>query len=250
MQAAVTASDRGHDVTLVEKSSVLGGALNYAVRPDFKKDIKKLMQVLENRVKNRPIEVLMNTEATPELISSMKPDALIIAVGAAPAVPPIPGMDKPFVHLAAHLEDDVRIEGPVVVIGGGLVGCEEGLHLAKEKGYDVTVLEMKDAAATDAPFLHWRALMIELEKEEKLTLRTQITCSEIADDGVHGTDAEGNAVVFPAGTVLVAAGMKPLNDVTDSLRGCVDEYYVVGDCRKPAKILEALHYGYFAAMDL
>lgn len=250
MQAAVTASDRGHDVTLVEKSSVLGGALNFAVRPDFKKDIKKLMQVLENRVKNRPIEVLMNTEATPELISSIKPDALIIAVGAAPAVPPIPGMDKSFVHLAAHLEDDVKIEEPVVVIGGGLVGCEEGLHLAKEKGYDVTVLEMKDAAATDAPFLHWRALMIELEKEEKLTLRTRITCSEIADDGVHGTDAEGNAVVFPAGTVLVAAGMKALSDVTDSLRGCVDEYYVIGDCKKPAKILEALHYGYFAAMDL
>lgn len=250
MQAATTACDRGHEVTLIEKSNVLGGAVNYAVRPEFKKDIEKLIQVLERRVRNRPIEVLMNTEAAPALIKSMNPDALIIAVGAAPAVPPIPGMNKPHVHLAAHLEQNVQIEGPVVVIGGGLVGCEEGLHLAKEQGMDVTVLEMKDSAATDAPFLHWRALMIELEKEEKFHLKTQIKCSEIADDGVHGVDAAGNHVVFPAKTVLVAAGMKPLSELTDSLRSCVNEYYVVGDCKKPAKIMEALHYGYFASMDL
>lgn len=250
MEAAVVACDRGHDVTLIEKADALGGSLNYAVRPDFKKDIKKLTDVLARRLKNRPIRVMMNTEADEALIKSLAPDALIIAVGAEPNVPPIPGMELPFVHLAAHLEADTAIEGPIVVIGGGLVGCEEGLHLAKEKGMDVTVLEMKDSAATDAPFLHWRALMIELEKEEKIHLRTQIRCTNIAEDGVHGLDADGNDVFFPAKTVLVAAGMKALSGMTDSLRQCVDEYYVIGDCKKPAKILEALHYGYFAAMDL
>ncbi len=250
MEAAVVASDRGHDVTLIEKNGKLGGALNYATRPAFKKDIEKLEQVLINRVKARPIRLLLDTAATPALVSSLSPEAVIIAVGAEPATPPIPGIDKPFVHYAAHLEPDTPLAEPVVIIGGGLVGCEEGLHLARKHGFDVTVLEMKDAAATDAPFLHWRALMLELEKEEKVHLNTQIQCTSIADDGVYGTDGDGNKVFYPAKTVLNAVGMEPLSDLADGFRNCADECYVIGDCKKPAKLLEAIHYGYFTAMTL
>lgn len=250
MQAAVTAADRGHSVTLIEKSDRLGGSLNYAVRPEFKKDIKKLAAVLERRVRERAVRLLLNTEADPDLIRSIKPDSLIIAVGAEPMVPPIPGVDLPHVRLAAHLEPDARIAGPVVVIGGGLVGCEEGLHLAKEGGLPVTILEMKPAAATDAPFLHWRALMLELEKESRVRLVTEVTCKEITEEGVKGTDRDGNPVFYPASTVLVAAGMKPRAGLREQLRGCCPDSRVIGDCGRPAKIMEALHYGYFAAMDL
>ncbi len=92
--------------------------------------------------------------------------------------------------------------------------------------------------------------MLELEKEEKVHLYTQIQCTSIADDGVYGTDGDGNKVFYPAKTVLNAAGMKPLSDLADSFRDCADECYVIGDCKKPAKLFEALHYGYFTAMTL
>lgn len=248
MQAAITASDRGHEVILCEKSDSLGGALRFGVRPSFKKDVKKLNDVLARRVGQRAIRVMLNTEATPELVKKINPDVLVVAVGGKPLIPGIPGVDNKKVIVAANMGHDVEIGEKVVIIGGGLVGCEEGLHLRKE-GKDVTIIEMKEAAATEAPFLHWRALMMEIEKEN-VKLLTNTTCTKITDEGVATINKDGEKKLYEADTILLAAGIKPLKDIVESLSGCVDDYKVIGDCQKPGKILDALHAGYFVGMDI
>lgn len=247
MQAAIVAADRGHEVTLCEKSDALGGMLKFAGEPSFKADLEKLKNVLIRRVEERPIRVLLNTEGTPDMVRGAAPDSLVIAVGADPVYPQLPGIENKNVVMAAVPHADAIFGQKVVVIGGGLVGCEEGLHLAQQ-GKDVTILEMLPQAATDAPFVHWRALMLELEK--KASLITETRCTAITDEGVIAVDAEGKEKLYPADTVLVAVGLRPRSDLVDQLRDCAPDYAVVGDCSQPAKVMEAIHMGYFAGMNI
>jgi 2,4-dienoyl-CoA reductase-like NADH-dependent reductase (Old Yellow Enzyme family)/thioredoxin reductase len=247
MQAAITAADRGHEVVLCEKSSRLGGALVYSEREYFKEDTKKLIEVLSRRVRNRPIKLMMDTEVTPEFVGEISPDVLIAAVGADPFIPEIPGVNNNNVVVAASMYEEDAIGEKVVVIGGGLVGCEKGLHLS-HLGRDVTVLEMVEKAASDAPYLHWLALMKELEKS--VILETSVKCARVTEEGVYAVNDKGEEQFYPADTVLLATGMKSRNDIVESLRGCAPDFSVIGDCQQPGTVMEAIHMGYFAAMNI
>lgn len=245
IQAAITASDRGHEVVLCEKSSRLGGALLYTEGEYFKEDIGRLVDVFERRVKSRPIELLLETRVTPELVNEISPDVLIAAVGAEPLVPPIPGVENA-VLAASHYDEDA-VGDRVVVVGGGQVGCERAVHLA-HLGKDVTVVEMLDKAASDASYLHWLALTKELEKNVKVELNTK--CFEITGSGVYARDGEGNEKRFPADTVLLATGVKPRTELVESLRGLALDFSVIGDCFQPGTVLEAIHFGYYTALNI
>lgn len=247
MQAAITASDRGHEVVLCEKSTRLGGALVYTEREYFKEDIKNLVDVLSRRVHNRPIKLMMETEVTPEFVGEVSPDVLIAAVGAEPIIPNIPGVDNRKVVVAASMYDEDVIGEKVVVIGGGQVGCEKGLHLA-HLGKEVTVLEMLEKAASDATYLHWLALMKELEKSVRLETSTK--CTRITEKGVYAVNKGGDEMFFEADTVLLATGMKSRTDIVESLRCCAPDFSVIGDCNQPGTVMEAIHYGYFSAMNI
>jgi NADPH-dependent 2,4-dienoyl-CoA reductase/sulfur reductase-like enzyme len=245
MQAAITAADRGHEVVLFEKGSRLGGTLLYS-EEYFKDDIKRLVDVLSQRVYNRPIMIRLDTEVTPEFVREISPDVLIAAVGAEPLIPPIPGVQGDNVVVAASMYDEGAIGKNVVVIGGGQVGCERALHLA-HLGKDVTVLEMLEKAASDASYLHWLALMKEIEK--KVRLETYTKCTRITSNGVYAVKDE-NELFYPADTILLATGMKSRTELVESLRGSAPDFSVIGDCRQPGTILEAIHYGYFTAMNI
>ena len=247
MQAAITAADRGHEVILCEKGARLGGTLNLAEREYFKEDTKKLIDVLIRRVHKRPIKLMMGTEVTPRLVERISPDVIITAVGAEPIIPKIPGVGNRNVIVAAGTYDDGAVGQKVVVIGGGLVGCEEGLNLAHE-GKDVTILEMLEKAAPEAPYLHWLALMKELEKSVKLETRARVT--RVAEEGVYAVDAKGEERLYEADTVLLAVGLRPKTDLVESLRGCAPDFMMIGDCLKPATAMEAIHGGYYAALDV
>jgi 2,4-dienoyl-CoA reductase-like NADH-dependent reductase (Old Yellow Enzyme family)/thioredoxin reductase len=250
MQAAVTAADRGHEVLLYEKTDSLGGQLKYARHVAFKTDLEKFMNCLIRRVSDRAIKVRFNTEVTPELVHDVHPDILIAAVGAEAIKPDLPGIDNKKVVMVqdAH-KDTVTIGQKVVIIGGGLTGCEEGLHLAHQ-GRDVTVVEMMERAARDAPYLHWRALMLELDRERRIDLKTNVTCKSITDKGVLGVDENGEGKLFEADTVIIAVGFKSLSEQVESLRECAPDFAVIGDCLKPKTVMEAVHMGYFAAMNI
>jgi flavanone/flavanol-cleaving reductase len=243
MQAAITAADRGHEVILCEKGSRLGGTLLFS-EEYFKEDLKRLVDVLSRRVHSRPIKLMMDTEVTPEFVGDVSPDVLIAAVGGEPLIPSIPGVEKAVV--AASLYDEGVIGERVVVVGGGQVGCEKALHLAY-LGRDVTVLEMLDKAASDASYMHWLALTQEMEKNVTLELNTK--CTKITEEGVYAVK-DGKEVFYQADTVLLATGMKPRTDIVESLRGSAPDYSVIGDCYQPGTVLEAIHYGFFSALNI
>ena len=248
MQAAITASDHGHEVVLCEKGKRLGGTLLYAEHEYFKEDIRKLTEVLIRRVKKRPITVMLNTEVTPEFVEKIHPDVLIAAVGAEPIIPKIPGVNGKNVVVTASMYDEATIGKKVVVIGGGLVGCEEGLHLA-HAGRDVTILEMLEKAAPEAPYLHWLAVMKEIEKIG-VRLQTRHKVTRVTEEGVYAMDESGKEMLYEADTVLLAVGLKSRTAVVESLRNAVPDFMVIGDCQKPATAMEAIHMGYFSAMNI
>jgi len=249
MEAAITAARRGHTVILCEKNDHLAPNLDYARQISFKQDITSFVKSMVVNVQRTPnLELRLDTEVTEELIRAEQPDTIIIACGAEPIIPPIPGLDRPNVyHVTDLFKKHISVGRKVVVIGGGLAGCEEGLGLAWE-GRDVSIVEMRDGLAKDAPYIHWRHLL------EKLDESVHSYCSakvlSVEENGVKIVDKDGREQLLEADTVLVAAGMRGTSPQFDSWHELADEVVPVGDCRKASKILEAMRTGYCAGMTI
>ncbi len=248
MQAALTAAQRGHRVILCEKSGELGGALKAERGIPFKSDLYRFVTVKARQLELAGVEVRLNTEVTPALAASIAPDVLIVAVGAEPVMPPIPGIDAGYVLPAAAAASSIdKIGKKVVILGGGLVGCETAVHLARE-GREVTVIEMREDVCPDANARHRPLLIAELNKSVKC--RTGLKGVRVEKDGLVCRDTEGNELFFKANTIIVAAGQRPLREVADSLRDCAPEVMKVGDCVKAGQVTQAVFRGHFAALDI
>jgi 2,4-dienoyl-CoA reductase-like NADH-dependent reductase (Old Yellow Enzyme family)/thioredoxin reductase len=246
MEAAITAARRGHEVTLYEKSSTLGGALNYLQSIPFKQDLPRFAKALIAELDAAGVTVHMKTPLTKTIIDKEKPDLVIAAIGAEPLIPNIKGIDLPNVMLATELyRSDTEVGARVVIIGGGLVGCEDGLNLAME-GHQVTILEMQDEVAPDAAPEHRKPLLFRLENETVIACGIKVT--EVTLEGVKALGKDGQEQFFPADTVVLAAGFYARAQEAESLRGTEYEFRVVGDCRKPRKIMDAVREGCDAAL--
>ena len=244
MEAAITLAGRGHQVILAEKSGRLGGAIRFAGHVSFKSKLDQLMQVLIRRVERRKITVMLNTGMTPELARSLRPDAIVCAIGADPIVPPVPGVDLEIAVSAVGMHEHMEEIGQnVVILGGGLVGCEESILLG-ELGKKVTVLEMKPELCRDAPFLHHEAVLLEMERLG-ITARTGMRCTGILPDGVTA-EQDGKEIKLPADTVIIAAGLAPKLDEAEAFRSCAPEFWKIGDCRQARNVRLAIHEGYDA----
>ncbi len=247
MQAAIKAAEKGHKVTLCDNTDSLGGILKFAEHVPFKKDLHDFSKVLERRVRSEKINLLLNTEVTAETIKSMKPEVLIAATGSIPFIPPIKGIDHPKVMIATEAEKQPELIGDkVVVIGGGLVGCETGIHLAMS-GKDVTIVEMRDKLAPEANVIHAMALEIELKNHVKQMPSTVV--ASITDEGVHCKRSDGSHEVLEADSIVLAAGVKSENALTE-LADLVEEFYMIGDCVKPAQVMEAVRQGYYTSREI
>lgn len=248
MEAALKAEAQGHEVILVEKEGRLGGMLKTAARNvPFKQDLKRYMEYLIRMIERKAVRVMLHTEATPKLIKEIAADTVVCAVGAEPIALKIPGIDrKEVIRITDLCDQTVKFGDKIVVIGGGLIGCEEGLSLAME-GRDVTILEMTDRVAKDAAVLHLKAMLLEYEKnKEHLRIVTGVTCTAIDDDGVHVCGKDGKECIYEADTVFVAAGMKAKIAEVERLRTMDADFVTAGDCIKPGKVLQAVRGGYFA----
>jgi len=248
MQAAITAAERGHHVILCEKSGSLGGALKFAKHVDFKADLMNFCEYLERKVRSSGAEVHLNTEVSQDTVRIYSPNVLLAAVGAAPIIPAIPGIDRKNVLLATDVYNDgVEIGERVAIIGGGLVGCETGVYLF-QKGRDVSIVEMLGDIAVDATRDHKRSLMLEIRKGIKLYINHK--CIRITDKGVMLAENNGNGRSLEADSIIIAAGVKPLSDIVESLRDCATDFVAIGDCKKPKKVFEAIRAGYDAAINI
>ena len=249
MKAAITAARRGHQVILCEQNDHLAGNLDYSKQISFKQDIVEFVKSMVIEVQRTPnLELRLNTKVTEELIRAEQPDVVILACGAQPIIPPIPGIDRPFVHHVTDLfKQHLSVGKKVVIIGGGLAGSEEGLGLAWA-GHDVSIVEMKDGLAKDAPYIHWRHLISKLEESVHAYCSAKVL--SIEENGVKILDAQGQEQLLEADTVLVAAGMRATWDQYNSWHELAEEVIPIGDCRKASKILEAMRTGYCAGMTI
>lgn len=248
MEAAVTAAERGHDVTLVEKSDRLGGNLHPAGAAYFKEDIHKLCQVLARRVDRAGVKVVFNTEATPEYVKEFAPDALIVAIGSDVLVPPIPGIRGENVLTAIEAEQHPEKMGKrVAIMGGGLVGAEAACAFAHE-GHQVTIIEMKPDVAMEVNSFYRGGLMPHVHESAELLLKTKV--KQITDKGVLVENDEKGEFLVEADTVVNALGLRSPYNRADALMDACEESYLIGDCNKVAIIYQAISDGYWTAIRL
>jgi 2,4-dienoyl-CoA reductase-like NADH-dependent reductase (Old Yellow Enzyme family)/thioredoxin reductase len=249
LYAAITAAERGHLVSIVEKTDSLGGILKFADRDTYKDDLKRFKNSLISRLNKLHIDVKLGLEATPAFVEKENPDALIVAIGSQPIVPELSGISGPNVmHALDVYWRPEKIGEKVVIIGGGLVGCETGLHLAA-LGKSVTLVEMMGQLAADATESHRIALFGMMKGV--IASHMDMKCTEITPNGIKVIHIDGTEHFFKADTIVYAVGMRPLTDM--ALRLCdaaSKHYFLVGDCLNPGKVKQAVHEGYHAAMDI
>lgn len=248
MQAAITAADRGHKVTLVEKTDKLGGLLNFADHDAYKGELGEFKDLLIHRVSERGIDVRLRKAFGPNDVAASDADYVILALGSTPVSPPIKGIENAVRALDVY-DDLSRIGHKVVMVGGGLVGCEVGLHLAKN-GRDVTVVEMLDRVAADAYPMYRIGLVDEMEK--MLTYKTGLQCLTIEQNGITIAGDDGKDEFLPADTVVYALGMRAKKEETEKLRSAAGNKTVfeIGDCVDAAKVYDAVRQGYVAGMSI
>lgn len=248
LYAAYTAARRGHQVILMEKEGEVGGILKSEQAIPFKKEMYQLAHTYELLARKAGAEIRLNTEATPETVEAEKPDALIIAAGSRPLVPPIKGLDGDNVVIVNdYYKEKDKVGDHVVVFGGGLAGCECAIHLGRE-GKKVEIVEMRPTLAPDANVRHRPLLLAEIAKTA--TVHTGYKGVEVTQKGILCTDPSGKQVLVPGDTVICALGQRSRTDVVEALRNSAPFVRVIGDAARVSTITNAVYWGHWAGMDI
>ena len=251
MKAAMDLCDRGHQVTLYEITDSLGGAIKHADFVDFKWTLKQFKDYLIRQVTKRDIDVRLNTLATPEMIEAQGYDAVVVAAGAHPSKSPIPGLDGENVIFATQaLMGEKPVGRNVVVIGGGEVGVETAMHLAKT-GHVATVLEMRGELAADSTFVHYRSMFQEAwEAIPDFHSVVNARCTRVEQGKVWYLDQDNQEHALEADTVVVSAGMTPLQKEAMGFYGTAPHVYMIGDCVKPGTVQQAMRQAFATASEI
>jgi 2,4-dienoyl-CoA reductase (NADPH2) len=243
LEAARTAAERGHKVTLFEKEPELGGQLFIAALTPYKQEINVTREYLVQQLEKSTAEVKTGVEATAKLVEKEKPDVVILATGALPLIPQIPGIDRSHVISAEDILWERKEAGErVLVIGGERLACETAEFLA-DKGKKVTVIRQgRKMAVSVGPVQRGRLLTRLLEKGAILMSGVQ-KYEEITEGGLTLIDREGNKKTIEADTIVYAVGMKANKKLAGELEEKVPALYRIGDCIRPREILDAVDEG-------
>ncbi|MBU4002352.1 MAG: FAD-dependent oxidoreductase, partial [Proteobacteria bacterium] len=248
MQSASVAARRGHKVALYEKSSELGGQLAIAKLPPHKEELTNLISYMADQLTRSGVTIEYNTVVTPDMILEKKPDAVIIAAGAAPLMTDMPGVKQPQVLAAQDVLAGRQVGQNVVIIGGGMVGCETG-HFLSEKGKHVIVVEMIKRVANDmAPMVRRR--LLDGLREKQVMMMTNTTCLEIKEEGILVKTADGKQQEIQADSVIIAVGYQKNDTLFQSIKDKVPEASNIGDSANPQRIREAILSGYQAGLSV
>ncbi|MFC1864769.1 FAD-dependent oxidoreductase [Chloroflexota bacterium] len=248
MEAAAIASQRGHRVTLWEKDSRLGGQLLLASVPPYKGEIEGLTRYLTNRVKKSGCRVRLGKKATAQMVEKLKPDAVIVATGAVATIPDIPGVDGNNVVTALDVLTLRRWVGShVLVMGGGMIGCEVAEFLT-EKGKMVTITTRQERIGHNI-WARNRWVVMQRLKKASIRMETRVIPTRITDKGLEATQ-NGNPAFFETDTVVLAGGMEADNKLWQALQGRVADLYPIGDCTEPQWIAQAIEAGFRAGREV
>jgi 2,4-dienoyl-CoA reductase-like NADH-dependent reductase (Old Yellow Enzyme family)/thioredoxin reductase len=248
LYAAYTAARRGHEVILCEKESELGGILKSEQAISFKYEMYQLTGTYEKLAREAGVEIRLNTEVTKEYALAENADAIIIAVGSSPLVPPIPGLDgENVVIVNNYYKEKDKVGDEVVILGGGLAGSECAIHLGQE-GKKVSIVEMRDSLAPDANVRHRPLLLQQIDKY--VDVHTGLKAVKVRADGVECEDKDGKAVFVKGSSVICALGQRSRTNIVEELRDCAPFVRVIGDAAKVSTITNAVYWGYHAALDI
>jgi 2,4-dienoyl-CoA reductase-like NADH-dependent reductase (Old Yellow Enzyme family)/thioredoxin reductase len=248
LQAAITAAKRGHKVILCEATDELGGILKGERAIPFKYEMYELAVTLGTQARELGVEIRLNTRVTKEYAEQENADAVIIAVGSEPMVPPIPGIDGDNVIQVTeyhHKKDEVTDN--VVVLGAGLSGCEIAVHLAHE-GKTVHLVGRSGELAKNANVRQRPILLKEIEKSG-VKVYTNHKGIRVTKEGVL-CEHEGKEVLVPGTTVICALGQRPRRKEVEELLDAAPFVAQIGDCVKASTITDAIYQGHHAALDV
>ncbi len=277
LEAACTAARRGHRVTLIEKQNSIGGQLPLAAAPPGRQEFISLLPYYRRQLKNLGIDLKLGREATVRSLKKRAADALILATGAEPLLPGIPGTDLPGVCTAWDvLREEVDLGRRVVVIGGGAVGVETALYIAAQgtisaetlkfllmhEGEDfetlralcqkgtreVTLIEQLPKLGQDiGVFSRWVLL-----KEIRFLGVRSLTEAKVKEirTGEVVYEKDGNELVEPSDSVVLALGSRPVNALGEALTRAGISFKKIGDCQEPRKAIDAIHEGFITAQEL
>ncbi|MCQ4764913.1 FAD-dependent oxidoreductase [Cloacibacillus evryensis] len=242
MEAARVLSLRGYTVTLYEASGALGGNIIPGAVPDFKFDDRRLLDYYRRQMELLGVDVKLNTRADAEMLRQLKADAVILAVGATIKKLSVPCADEKMMANAVEvLLGEKHCGSRVVMVGGGLVGCETALWLA-QNGKEVTVVEMLDnILASGKPVPHMnKDMLINLMKQAGVKVVTSSSLLEVTKEGAVVIDKKFRKSLIPADTVVMAAGFAPNNQLFKELYGEIGNLCNVGDSEAASNIMDAV----------
>ena len=264
MEAARVAATRGHEVVLFEKSSRLGGLLPLAamVKGLEVEDLPAITRYLKGQITKLGVTINLGREATPALIEEMKPDVLILATGGIAALPEIPGIQGPNVvsnaDLHRMLKFVLRFLGPallrrltkiwmplrkrVVIIGGGIQGCELAEFLVK-RGRKVTIVDSADALG-EGMIRHLKLQLFWWFREKGVTMMPGVKPLAITAKGLTVLTKQGYKQTIEADSIVTALPLTPNKELLCALEGKVAEIHAIGDCGNPGLIVDAIGDGW------
>lgn len=248
MEAARVAAIKGHNVTLYEKSCRLGGQLNWAAYPSFKKRVGWFRDWQIRQLDNLKVNVVLNAEITPDSEELKQADKIFVALGASPAIIPIKGYDRENVVEVtwSHDHPEVIKGEKIAVCGGGMTGCDAAIELAMN-GKDVAIIEMADKLAQTEDVIPNVLEMMDEIKKYDVTPYTSTKVLEFTEEGVVA-EKDGTQIVIPADTIITSFGMRAETAFADAILEKYPQAESLGDCKKNgSKIAGAIHSAYFAA---
>jgi len=249
LEAAWVAAARGHQVTLYEKNSTLGGQFRIGAIPPLKQEVARAISYYIHMCKKYGVTFKMGTEATAEQILADKPDAVIIATGGEPFRPDISGINGNYIATAWDILEGKKQAGDkVLIVGGGMVGCEVADFLG-EHFHSVTIVEMLPEIALDVPFPIKYFLLRRL-KDYSVQIETDTSVVEFLDDGAIVNKHGRKSKLVGFDTIVLALGTKSVSYLKEQLEEKISELYVIGDALQPREAIEAIEEGAKVALKL
>jgi len=262
LSAALYAFKRRYDVILLEKTASLGGNLRLAALPPFKIRLRKFLNYLLNEVSKTAIEIHLETEASPENIFAFNPDAIIVATGAEPIIPNIPGLSTieyvSAVEFLNHLDKNPEYfcTDFYIIIGAGRIGVELALFL-RSLGSEVTLIEAKpyeQVLCDEHPYN--RAILLAQLREKGVRFICHSTVVSVSPQEIKLCDEARNVSTLPSGKVIFATGMKKNEELITMLQRHAEEkrkkyrIIAIGDCKMPGNIYTAIHDAFTAIINI
>jgi len=244
IRAALTASKRGHKVSLYEKMPYIGGMIYPGSKPEFKKDVARAIGYFDEMLKSSSVKLVLNTEVTPELVEKANPDSLVIAIGAKPIMPDIEitGSAKTVSAIEVLRDISKYKKGKAAIIGGGEVGCETACYMA-DNGFEVSIVEILPDILEESDDNNLRLSLLNLIGERSIKIYTKTKPNKVVDEGLEVILPNGKEGLVQADIIAVAINQKPQDDLIKELALKAEEFYMIGDCNSVGRIRDAVSEG-------